>query len=153
MNINFDEYSQIFLEKSWEWLQDPEIKYLINAPDISKEQQQQWFDTLPLRNDYFIKGISHNGKPIGVLGLKNIDLTNKKAEYWGYLGEKEYWGKGLSPQMLEYILKIAKEHYNLEQIYLNVILQNIRAIKAYEKVGFYVSKTINDSIIQMIRNI
>lgn len=136
MNINFTEYSQEFLEKSWEWLQDPEIKYLINAPDISKEQQQQWFDTLPLRKDYFIKGISHNGKPIGVLGLKNIDLTNKKAEYWGYLGEKEYWGKGLSPQMFEYILKIAKEHYNLEQIYLKVISENIRAIKAYEKVGF-----------------
>lgn len=136
MKINFEEYSHLFLEKSWEWLQDSEIKHLINAPYISREQQQQWFETLPQRKDYFIKGISYNEMPIGVLGLKNIDLTHKKAEYWGYIGEKEYWGKGLSSQMFDYILKIAKEKYHLKQIYLNVIPENTRAIRAYEKVGF-----------------
>ena len=91
--IKFVEYNEIFLEKSWEWLNNKEIKYLTCTPDFTKEQQKKWFLSLKDKKDYFIKGVLYNDTPIGVVGLKNI--TNTNGEYWGYIGEKEYWNKGI----------------------------------------------------------
>lgn len=131
--IKFVEYNEIFLEKSWEWLNDKEIKFLTCTPDFTKEQQKKWFLSLKDKKDYFIKGVLYNDTPIGVVGLKNI--TNTDGEYWGYIGEKEYWNKGIGKDLINYI-----SHYscilNLKEIYLKVIKDNIRAIKLYQKMNF-----------------
>lgn len=131
--IKFVEYNEIFLEKSWEWLNDKEIKYLTYTPDFTKEQQKEWFLSLKDKKDYFIKGVLYNDTPIGVVGLKNI--TDTDGEYWGYIGEKEYWNKGIGKDLINYI-----SHYscilNLKEIYLKVIKDNIRAIKLYQKMNF-----------------
>lgn len=142
------DYTKNILEKSWNWLNDPEIKYLTNTPDFSKEDQQKWFAGLENNKTYWVKGIKHNHKIIGVVGLKKIDLTNKTAEYFVYIGEKEYWGKGLSADLFKLIFKVAKDQLNLESLYLNVIPGNTRAVKAYEKAGFSISDN-SDSYITM----
>lgn len=141
--IKFVEYNEIFLEKSWEWLNDKEIKFLTCTSDFTKEQQKKWFLSLKDKKDYFIKGVLYNDTPIGVVGLKNI--TNTDGEYWGYIGEKEYWNKGIGKELINYI-----SHYgyilNLKEIYLKVIKDNTRAIKLYQKMGFKELLKENDLI-------
>lgn len=132
-NIEFVEYSEIFLEKSWEWLNDKKIKYLTCTPDFTKEQQKEWFLSLKDKKDYLIKGILCNNIPIGVVGLKNITKTD--GEYWGYIGEKEYWNKGIGKELINYIFHYAYT-LNLKEIYLKVIKDNTRAIKLYQKMNF-----------------
>lgn len=134
-NIKFVEYSEIFLEKSWEWLNDKEIKYLTCTPDFTKEQQKKWFLSLKNKKNYFIKGVLYNNIPIGVVGLKNITDTN--GEYWGYIGEKEYWNKGIGMHLINHIIEYSKT-LKIQKIYLKIIKQNVRAFKLYEKVGFKV---------------
>ena len=41
------DYNIIFLDKSWYWLNDPEIKALTMTPDFSKEDQASYFKSLP----------------------------------------------------------------------------------------------------------
>lgn len=144
-NLRFVDYSIEYLEQSWEWLNDSEIKKLTNTPDFSKEDQLSFYNSLPQKNDYLIKGIELNNKPIGVCGLKKITLED--AEYWGYIGEKEYWGKGMGKCIINYLIDIAKEK-SLKSIYLHVIESNIRAIKLYVKIGFEVENTI-DGLVKM----
>ncbi len=129
------DYNSIFLEKSWEWLNDLEIKTLTLTPDFTKEEQSVFFNSLKARNDYWIKGIIEDNIPIGVIGLKHINSSEKSAEYWGYIGEKEYWGKGIGKFMIEESLKKAEE-LGLTKIFLNVSGQNTRAKKLYQKMGF-----------------
>lgn len=143
--IRFVDYSIEYLEHSWEWLNDSEIKKLTNTSDFSKEDQLSFFKSLPQKNDYLIKGIEFNYKPIGACGLKKITLV--EAEYWGYIGEKEYWGKGIGKFIINYLIGIAKEK-SLKSIYLHVIESNIRAIKLYVKIGFEVENTI-DGLVKM----
>lgn len=131
--IKFVEYNEIFLEKSWEWLNDKEIKFLTCTPDFTKEQQKKWFLSLKDKKDYFIKGVLYNNTPIGVVGLKNI--TDTDGEYWGYIGEKEYWNKGIGKDLINYISRYSYI-LNLKEIYLKVIKDNIRAIKLYQKMNF-----------------
>lgn len=134
--IELVDYSETFLDKSWQWLNDPEIKRLTNTPDFTKEGQKRWFENLKNNISYWVRGISYGGEPIGVVGLKNIDFEKKTAEYFGYIGEKDNWGKGLSKQLLPLVFEYAKNTLKLTSIYLNVIVENQRAIKAYQTAGF-----------------
>lgn len=128
-------YDLAFLEKSWEWLNDPEIKELTLTPDFSKEDQLNFYNSLPQKKDYWIKGITENNTPIGAMGLKNIDTGESSAEYWGYIGEKEYWGKGIGKFILKEAIIKARE-LNLKKIYLKVNRKNIIAKNLYLKMGF-----------------
>ena len=145
LNVEFTDYSKTFLEKSWEWLNDKEIKELTMTPDFTKEQQKQFYDSLPQKTNYFIKGITCDNIPIGVCGLKNI--TENDCEYWCYIGEKEFWGKGIGREIVKYIIKVAKEK-QLDSIWIKVAQSNERSKSLHLKLGFLVEK-INDGIIIM----
>lgn len=141
------EFTEGILEKSWIWLNDSEIKHLTNTPDFTKESQREWFDNLPKNHCYWVKGIEYEGRVIGVVGLKFIDKEQKKAEYFGYIGEKEFWGRGLSKLLFDLVFEVAKEKFKLENLYLNVISQNVRAIKAYEKAGFRIDEITDKNVV------
>lgn len=133
MEIQFPEFDRVFLTLSYKWLSDSTIKYLTQTPDITKENQEKWFASLPDKNDYYIRGIAVDNKPIGACGLKHI--TSEAGEYWGYIGEKDYWGKGIGGRMLAFIEEYAKS-LGLKQIYLHVLHDNERAMRLYVKNGY-----------------
>jgi len=134
-SLSFVEYTEVFLEKSWIWLNDTEIKKLTLTPTFTKEQQVRFFKTIKERDEYLIKGILFNSSPIGACGLKNIDKQNQTAEFWTYIGEKQMWGKKLGVRILDEMLNHARI-LDLKSITLKVSVDNIRAISLYEKIGF-----------------
>lgn len=133
MNIDFVKYDIIFLEKSREWLQDKELKYLTMTPDYSLDEQKRWFNGLKVRKDYMIWGLMYDNKPIGACGLKHI--TSFSGEYWGYIGEKNYWGQKIGEEMVRFIERKAAE-LHLREVYLQVLAENIRAVRLYERLGY-----------------
>lgn len=144
--VEFNDFSKEILDLSYDWLNDPEIKYLTQTPDFTKEDQLRWFNNLPENESYYVKAIYFNSIPIGVVGLKKIDLENKTAEYYGYIGDKSLWGKGLSKEIFNFITEIAKNKFDLNTIYLNVVEDNHRAIRAYEKAGFKITNNLENNI-------
>lgn len=149
MIISFVDYDKEYCELSWGWLNDSEIKKLTMTPSFTRESQENWFDSLRQRTDYLIWGIECNNKPIGALGMKNIDYVDKSGEYFGYIGEKEYWSKGIGTFMMEYIIKKAMES-KLNKIYLKVSKFNERAIKLYLKNEFQICEETGECL-KMIR--
>ncbi len=97
----------------------------------------------PIHKDYIIKGIELNGKPIGACGLKKI--KNEEAEYWGYIGEKDCWGKGYGKAIIDFMIEIGKQK-SLTSLYLNVIKANIRALGLYSKMGFVIEHEDENNI-------
>ena len=149
MKIQFLEFDRVFLDLSFQWLSDSTIKYLTMTPDITKENQEEWFASLQDKNDYYIRGIAVDNKPIGACGLKHITL--EAGEYWGYIGEKDYWGKGIGGRMMAFIEEYAKSS-GLKQLYLQVLNDNERAIRLYVKNGYEVVSE-DAEIIKMIKQI
>lgn len=145
MNVQLVKYSRIFLDLSWNWLNDEETRYLTNTPAFSKEDQLLWFYTLEGKEDYRIWGIRVDGEPVGACGLKNI--SGNDGEYWGYIGEKDYRGKGIGTKIMECIERKALK-LKLKRIWLRVIPENIAARRLYEKSGYTVGKP-QDSLIIM----
>lgn len=134
MKIKFVAFNESILNKTYEWLQDDEICSLIDANPVSLEVQRNWYDELPNKPDYYIKGIMCDSKPIGVVGIKHI--CDNTGEYWGYIGEKEYWGQGIGKIMVSEMMKDAKDRFNLSTLTLRVLETNARAIGLYKTMGF-----------------
>jgi len=145
MEMTLVPFDVLFLELSWNWLNDEELRILVDIPKITKNQQLKWFHELPTKNDYLIWGILFGDNPIGVSGIKNIN--NNSGEYWGYIGDKNYWGKGLGSFMIQLIEMEAKK-IKLSKLYLKVLISNKKAIQLYQKSGF-VQISVTDSHIFM----
>lgn len=131
--VEFVPYSSEFLNLSWEWLNDPEIKSLTMTPDFSYDDQISFFHGLPFRSDYKIFGIVVNEEKAGACGLKNI--RHNEGELWCYLGLKKYWGLGLSAKILQFIEQESQK-IGISILYLKVSKLNLRAISAYKKNGY-----------------
>lgn len=143
--LEYTEYDIHFLKLSAIWLADPEIKSMTNTPDFTPEKQIAFFNSLPERDDYKIWGVKYDKKPIGAVGLKNI--TAYEAEYWGYIGEKEYWGMGIGKSFMDFAATHAKQ-MGLTSLYLTVNVDNERACKLYVSKG-YVSQSCDNELIKM----
>ncbi len=139
LSVSYVPFDREFLAKSWVWLKDPEVKSLVMAPDFTKEDQERFYRSILNRTDYKIYGIILNEHiQIGAWGLKNI--TALDAEYWGYIGEKEFWGKGIGKRILE-IAETKAIELGLHELWLRVSQDNGRAINLYEKERFLIQKT------------
>lgn len=149
MSIELTKYTLEFLEYSWTWLNDDEIRKLTDTPIFDAESQKKWFNSISSKKDYLIWGILFEGIPIGACGLKNITITD--CEYWGYIGNKNYWGKGIGTEMLQKLIEIGKQK-KLNSIWLKVLKDNDRARKLYEKLGFYVENE-SDAMLFMRKEI
>lgn len=71
----------------------------------------------------------------GSISLKNIDTARKEAEY-AITMHPQAQGKGIAAVATREILRIAFEDLKLRRVYLNVLDENARANKFYQKFGF-----------------
>ena len=149
-NIKIEPFSESHLEKTFEWMQDEELKndFLIRR-NINKEAHQKWFNAYKTDGGQKIFAIIFNNIHCGNCGLKNINYINKKAEFWIYLGEKQLREKGIAKNATNMLLDFAFNNQNLDKIYLHVVEFNTSAKFLYEKIGFKQEGFfINDIIIK-----
>ena len=66
----------------------------------------------------------------------NVDSVHQQAELGIFIGEKDYWDKGLGTEAVKLLLDYGFNLLNLHNILLKVFSYNERAIKCYKKVGF-----------------
>jgi len=138
--LTFTTYDEQFLAKSWNWLNDPEVKHLTDTPSFTKEDQSAWFQGLRMRNDYKVWGVQLREKQIGVVGLKNICKVS--AEFFCYIGEKDLWGRGLGAEMLAYA-ETQSVALGISVMFLKVLADNSRAIRLYESAAFVKLGTVS----------
>jgi diamine N-acetyltransferase len=115
---------------------DLDTKINTNFSHYSRSIQD--FNTFILKSLKDIKNhhyaIDFDDKYAGTVSLKNINKKNKTAEF-AIIVHPNFRGKGIGKHSLNLILKKAKKE-NLNEVFLNVFEDNIRAISLYTKVGF-----------------
>lgn len=82
---------------------------------------------------------------LGTISLKNIDYNNKCAEY-AISSRKKSRGNGTNIEATKLILSYAFNDLKLNKVYLNVLSNNLRAKKFYEKNGFKYEGTFREHI-------
>lgn len=81
----------------------------------------------------------------GTISLKNLDMDKKEAEY-AISMHPQAQGKGAAMAATSRILHDGFRRLKLERIYLNVLAENKRAVRFYEKAGFTYLETTDAQI-------
>ena len=104
------------------------------------EQIDQWFAaTLKQANTLnFGIYVEETNALIGYAGLSGISFTNHSGEYFLFIGEKAWWGKGVGTAVTKQIVDIGFTSHHLNRIMLTVSESNTGGLKAYTKAGFVV---------------
>ena len=96
------------------------------------------------------KGMSesrNNNYPVlvGSIGLKNIDLMNKKADLGYWIGE-EYWSRGIATECVELIIDYAfsSSDLGLREVTAYVFPKNKASIRVLEKNGMKKKGEVNE---------
>ena len=77
-----------------------------------------------------------DGRAVGMAGLH---VKRGKLRHGGEIGmmiHDQFQGRGLGRRLLEALLDIADNHLGLIRVELEVLADNVRAIKLYESFGF-----------------
>lgn len=141
-------------EVSWKWRNDPEIWKLTGRTSedyVTIEIENNWLKDV-IKRDFekrFAICIDDEQKYIGNVQLTHIQ--NGEARFHIFIGEKDFWGKGIASEATRQILDYAFNYQKLKRIYLFVKKENVRAISAYLKNGFKViNETEGDLIMEVI---
>lgn len=124
-----------------QWIFDPEvIRYsMTKFHRISNlEQAEDWFKTTLADSKSYQVGIvaSDTDKLIGHAGIAGLNEIDHNGEYFIFIGDKNYWGKGIASSVTKKIVAHGFLKLNLHRILLTASSKNLGAIKAYEKAGF-----------------
>lgn len=134
------------IKKKVEWINCPNNnKYLHYDLPLTEEGTLKWFKN---RSDNRLDCvIEYNNLPVGIIGLLNIDMHNKKAEYYITIGETKLKKCGIATKATKALLKYGFQVLELNKIYLNVDEDNIAARNLYEKCGFVCEGTFKKDLL------
>ena len=105
----------------YKWINDKEvIKYSLSLfQKINSELEiKKWFSNLINNKENLQLGIylKEEKKLIGYAGICDIYRTNKSGEYFIFIGDEKYWGKGISTQVTKEILRIGFNDMKLHSV-------------------------------------
>jgi [ribosomal protein S5]-alanine N-acetyltransferase len=82
---------------------------------------------------------------VGSIGLKNIDLFNKKADLGYWIGEK-YWGRGIATECVRLVIDYAfsSSDLGLREVIAYVFPENKASIRVLEKNGMKKEGEVNE---------
>lgn len=132
---------------SVKWRNDPEVfKYTGNTYDheITIDSELDWIKRVIANKNEYRCAILADGIYVGNIYL--TDISNTDATYHIFIGNKDYWGKGIAKRASILILNYAFEKLNLQSVNLRVNKNNQAAFSLYKKLGFRQVGNANDFI-------
>ncbi len=120
------------------WRNDKDVfKYTGNTYDheITLESELEWIKRVIAKKDDYRCAILADEVYVGNIYLTDI-TEDGTAKYHIFIGNKDYWGKGVARKASELILNYAFGVLGLESVNLKVHKENIAALSLYRKLGF-----------------
>jgi diamine N-acetyltransferase len=133
------------VETLYQWINDKELVHYNSCfKPVSWYEHDEWMKNTLTNPSIILFGIRlvENQKLIGTCKLHSINYIDRKAELQIRIGVKEILGKGYGTQVIRQLLEFAFSELNLNKVYLYVFIENVRAVKSYQKVGFKVEGTL-----------
>ena len=128
------------------WLRDTAAKEYIEYAK-EKRQIEELITYVQEKNDSetaIFMGIFtlQNNIHIGNIKYEPIDLDNNIAEMGILVGDNNWRGKGVAPEVIKGTGNWLSKNLGIETITLGVSKENTNALRAYEKIGFKVAEII-----------
>jgi RimJ/RimL family protein N-acetyltransferase len=135
----------------YQWIRDEEaIIYSLSIFQGMKTDQQitDWYTQSINDSRNSNHGIFVDGVFVGYAGMSSISNINKSGEYFIFIGDKNYWGKGIGTEVTRKIVKMGFEELGLNRIMLSVSVPNVAGVKAYERAGFVIEGRFREAALR-----
>lgn len=122
---------------SYKWRNDSLVfKYTCNTYDheITLESELTWIRRVMNNPNDYRCAIAADGVYVGNIYL--TDIANKEANYHIFIGDRNYWGKGVAKEASQLLIKYGFEILHLDRINLQMRPENISAYHLYLNLGF-----------------
>lgn len=126
-------------ETSYKWRNNPSVWTYTGFRSVNKitrEIEAEWLSNCLKRQDQYRFAIcmKDTGQYIGNVQLINVE--DKNAEFHLFIGEEEFWGRGIGKEASFLMLDYGFRQLGLKTITLTVHEDNIPAKVIYMKMGF-----------------
>ena len=134
-------FDEKYCETVRKWINQPDVRAGTGTKGpVSDFEHSRWYRELmedPARCAFIIGcHVTQETTQVGLIGLRNIDLRSRSAEYWIYIGDTSSRRQGLASDATFLILEFAFNSLGLHRIYLHVMENNLPAVSLYRKLGF-----------------
>ena len=133
----------------YHWVNDEEvIRYsLTKFHEISSQEEiLKWYLGMLTDKKCFSVGVcSLSGSLIGHAGISGINKVDKNGEYFIFLGDKNYWRKGIASITTKDMANYGLEKLQLHRVFLTASSANGGALKAYKSAGFIEEGSMRDA--------
>lgn len=115
--------------------------YILSTPEAFKkrtvENQVKWFQDSASSDSAIIISMFYKNQIIGFCDARSYtDIKRKHRATLGMLIHQNYRGLGLGMKLMEVLIAKIKQFAGIKIIELDVMTNNIPALKMYEKIGF-----------------
>jgi len=133
-SLNEDDLSILY-----EWINDKDLVHYNSCfKPVTQNSHLDWYNKIinsPNIIIFAIRLIKEN-KIIGTCQLHSIHPVYRSAELQIRIGETDEQSKGYGSDAVKLLIQYGFKDLNLYRIELNVIADNSRAIKLYDRIGF-----------------
>ncbi|MBI2640150.1 MAG: GNAT family N-acetyltransferase [Candidatus Sungbacteria bacterium] len=129
------------LERCAVWINDYEVMQFLGKPfkPITKDQERSLLQKIISNESNVVFAIDTlEGVHIGITSLVHVCHFDGTAITGTFIGNKEYWGKGLGTDAKMVLLWYAFEVLNLRRINSHVLAFNERSVKCQLRCGYKV---------------
>jgi RimJ/RimL family protein N-acetyltransferase len=133
------------------WMTDwRTVRSLAVVAPMSLASEEQWFERMLADQGkdgyFFVACLLGDDRPIGTIGLFELDLRNGNAGLGISIGAPDDRGRGHGSDMLRALLAFGFGMLRLERIWLDVYDINPGARRVYERVGFAHEGTLRHAV-------
>jgi len=131
------------------WLRDIDINKFLVKPnkDITKKDAKKFCeDMMHSSTDFFLAIITQENIHIGNVRIGPIDYDSKVCKFSMMIGDKNYHGKGYGTSIVSSSFDYIFNKLNMDKITLDVIADNIPAVKIYKKNNMHDENTLRKKV-------
>lgn len=133
------------------WRNEDRVRrnFIYQAP-FTREGHENWMRTKVAAGEVvqFIICEKETDRPVGSVYFRDIDRSNKKAEYGIFIGEADSAGKGIGSETARLAVDYARDVLKLHKLLLRVFADNMAAVKSYQNAGFVQEALLKDEFLQ-----
>lgn len=120
-----------------EWMHDSDInsQFRVDFSKMTSSKVKEFIKNSFTKTEQHFAIVDDKDEYMGTISLKNINPINHNAEY-AIVTRKVAHGTGIALEATKEILAYAFQELMLHKVYLNVLEENKRANRFYEKCGF-----------------
>ena len=137
LNTLDPEKVQEYAERSYPWINDPEINQYLGRQGSTIETTVNWYRTRPsmIETDRTF-AIWIDSQHVGSCGIHSINIQDEHASLGILIGKSDLLSKGIGTNAMRAMCIHAFSDLGLRKLWLHVVSHNHRGIRCYEKCGF-----------------